>query len=149
MTPEHVSDRTPTRAFGTLHLVLALPWWVAAALTAFLGLRSSEFQGVSTMVLGVAISLALAGLAVWTARGWWLLLTAVLGSVIAVGGAAGMGIQFIDHTPTGLTGTVWTLQNLAIYAVLISGLAAFVLGIVELGRRRRTPLREGADPASR
>ena len=137
-------------AFRTLHLVLALPWWVAAALTAVLAVRSSEFQSVSTMVLGVAISLALAGLAVWTARGGWLLLTAVLGSVIAAGGWAGMGIQFIDHTPTGLTGTVWTLQNLASIAVLISGLIAFVIGIIEVGRSRRPPLApEGSDPASR
>ena len=132
-----------------LHLILALPWWVAAALTAFLGLRSSEFQSVSVMVLAVAALLAIAGLGVLITRRWWVMLTAVVGAVVAFGGAAGMGIQFIDHTPTGLTGTVWTLQNLAIYAALVSGLIAFVIGIIEVRRGRRPPSPEGADPANR
>ena len=148
MTPADSSDHSlPTRsAFKTLHLVLALPWWVAAGLTAFLGLRSSEFQNVSLMVLGVAALLALAGLAVLRMRARWLMLTAVLGSVVALGGWAGMGIQFIDHTPTGLTGTVWALQNLASIATLIAGLIAFVIGIMEVGRSRRPPSTSTAPP---
>jgi hypothetical protein len=74
------------------------------------------------------------------------MLTAVLGSVVALGGWAGMGIQFIDHTPTGLTGTVWALQNLASIATLIAGLIAFVIGIMEVGRSRRPPSRSTAPP---
>lgn len=141
MTPADTPDRSPLArdAFKTLHVVLALPWWVAAALSAFLAIGASEFQSVSLMVLGVAALLALAGLAVLRTRGGWLVVTAVAGSIIAFGGWAGMGIQFIDHSPTGLAGTAWTLQNFASIAALISGLIAFVVGIVELRTSRRPP----------
>jgi hypothetical protein len=123
-------------AFKTIHWILALPWWVAAALTAYLAVRSSEFQSVSVMVLGLAALVALAGLAVLRARRGWLILSALVGSAVAFVGWAGMGIQFIDHSPTGLTGTVWALQNIANIAALISGLIAFVLGIIEVRRSR-------------
>ena len=126
------TDDPPRNALTTLHLVLALPWWVAAALAGFLAIRSSEFQSVSVMVLGVAVLLALAGLAIARLRGGRLILAAVIGSVVAFGGWAGMGIQFIDHTPTGATGSVWTIYGLTSIAALISAAIALVFGILEL-----------------
>ncbi len=152
VTPADSPDPSPPArdAFKELHLILVLPWWVAAALTAFLAVRSSEFQNVSLMLLGVATLLALSGLAVLTTRGGRLILTAVVGSVVAFGGWAGMGIQFIDHTPTGMTGTAWTLLGLASIAALISGVIALVIGVLEIRRGRRPPRPPGGvDPANR
>jgi len=119
-----------------LHTALALPWLaeaVAILLLAFTG----DAQGPLQLA---AVPAAATGVALLLTRRWWLVGSAVVGSIAGFFGVVGIGLNYIDHTPGSATAKFALDATWATFiAGLVAALAAIVVGVLEWRAGRRVP----------
>lgn len=117
-----------TRNGLALHAGLALPWAAEAAAVVLLAVSDNALD----RVLLAALTAGATALALLLTRRWWLVLSALVGSIASVVGQVGLALNYIDHSPSGRTAQLaLNATYLAFYVCLIASVAAIIIGVLE------------------
>jgi len=131
-TPDPRRPRATITRRMVIHAIIALPWvftGVVAVALAEADRRGFQVAGLAFAVPGVLL--------LWS-RGGWLIAVACVGAILALVAGVGIGINYIDSSPTRDAAGLYGLLQVGTVGCLLAAVAAIVVGVAEIRAHRRS-----------